>query len=130
MDSNPSIPFGWHNDGTAYDQQVHGLLGDSSQIPSTSTAFEASSQIPFAPDPAHEAQAYNNVSMGDYETGPPPGPYIHGAQRDARSSRRARSEHLDWNAHKDTIKKLYLDQNKSLSETMEAMKEQYSFNPS
>ncbi|KAI4280424.1 MAG: hypothetical protein L6R38_004469 [Xanthoria sp. 2 TBL-2021] len=104
MDSDPSIPFGWHNDGTAYDQI-------------------------FDPDLVHEAQAYNNVSMGNYETGPRPGPYIHGA-RDARSSRRARSEHLDWNAHKDTIKKLYLDQNKSLSETIEAMKEQYSFDAS
>ncbi|KAL8839145.1 MAG: hypothetical protein Q9176_004648 [Flavoplaca citrina] len=130
MDSHPSSSFSWHNDEMAYHPQVNGLLGDFSQIPSTSAAFEAPYQISFAPDMAHEAQASNNVSMGDYETGPQPGPSIHEAQRDARASRRAKSEHLDWNEYKDTIKKLYIDQNKSLLETMKAMSEQYSFNAS
>lgn len=134
MNPHPSMPFGWHNDGTAYGQQVHGLLGGSSQMPSNSAAFEASYQIPFAADMANEAQPSNDVSMANYETepqlGPQPGPSIHRAQRNARPSRRARSEHLDWNAYKDTIKELYIDQNKSLPETMAVMNEQYSFNAS
>ncbi|KAL8713832.1 MAG: hypothetical protein Q9225_006682 [Loekoesia sp. 1 TL-2023] len=134
MDPHPSTPFGWHNDGTAYAQQSHGLLGGSSQIPSTSAAFEASYQNPFAAGMANEAQPGNDVSMANYEMEPQPGlqpgPSIHGAQRGARPSRRARSGHLDWNAYKDTIKELYIDQNKSLPETMEAMNERYSFNAS
>ncbi|KAL8960231.1 MAG: hypothetical protein Q9193_003028 [Seirophora villosa] len=79
---------------------------------------------------AHEAQPDNNVSMGNYETGPQPGPFTHEAQPDGRSSRRARSGHLDWSAHKDTIKELYLDQNMTLAQTMKAMNEQYSFDAS
>lgn len=126
MDSHPSIPFVWRDDGTAYDQQMHGLLGDPSQIPSTSTAHEASYQITPNLAMADEARANNDVSMGQYDVGPS----VYGAPPNARSSRRARGEQLDWNAHKDTIKKLYLDQNNSLSETMEAMKEQYSFHAS
>ncbi|KAL9010743.1 MAG: hypothetical protein Q9173_004349 [Seirophora scorigena] len=130
MDSHGSIPFSWPNDETAYDQQIHGLLGGSSQIPSSSAAFRASYQTPFAPDMVHEAEPNNNVSMGNYETGPQPGLFIHEAQRDGRSSRRARSGHLDWSAHKDTIKELYLDQNMTLAQTMKAMNEQYSFDAS
>ncbi|KAL8860637.1 MAG: hypothetical protein Q9178_002990 [Gyalolechia marmorata] len=130
MAAYPSSSFDWHNDGTAYDPQVHGLLGHFPQIPSTSAALKTPYQMPFAPEMAHEAQVSNSVSMGDYETGPQPGPSIHEAQRDAGASRRARSEHLDWNEYKNKIKMLYLDQNKSLSETMEAMSKQYSFNAS
>ena len=126
MDPYPSILFARRDDGTAYDQQMHGLLGDPPQIPSTSTAHEASYQIPSNLAMADEARANNDVSMGHYDMGPS----MHGAPLNARSSCRARNEQLDWDAHKDMIKKLYLDQNKSLSETMEAMKEQHSFHAS
>ena len=126
MDSHPLVPFVSRDDGTAYGQQMHGLLGDPSQIPSTSTAHEASYQIPSNPAMADEARPNNDVSMGHYDMGPS----MHGAPPNARSSRQARGEQLDWDAHKDRIKKLYLDQNKSLSETMEAMQEQYSFHAS
>jgi len=44
--------------------------------------------------------------------------------------RRAKYAHLDWNAHKTSIKSLYMDQGKTLSETMESMNSRFSFNAS
>ncbi|KAL8777117.1 MAG: hypothetical protein Q9213_007998 [Squamulea squamosa] len=99
-------------------------------MPSMSSAFDATYQNPFATDTANEGQPSNDVSMMMYEIEPQLGPTIPGADQDARSSRRARNGHLDWNAFKETIKELYINQNKSLPETMDAMNKQYSFNAS
>ena len=52
------------------------------------------------------------------------------AVRPHPAPRRAKSQHLDWDTHKPTIKSFYIDQNKSLLETMQAMDEQYSFKAS
>jgi hypothetical protein len=52
------------------------------------------------------------------------------AQTDTRPSRRAKYGHLDWKAHKIAIRNLYMDQNKSLSETMAVMKNMHSFDAS
>ena len=114
----------------AYDQQVHGLLEGSSEAPPVSNGLEQPYQNIFTADIGNGFQPSNDVSMEDQQTGPPPVPSIPGAQTEAKALRRARSEHLDWNAYKETIRVLYIEQNKSLFETMEAMKENYSFNAS
>ena len=41
--------------------------------------------------------------------------------------RRSRRQQLDWYQYKDTIKRLYLDDDKSLAETMKILKEDFSF---
>ena len=46
------------------------------------------------------------------------------------ASRRSKYKGLDWDEHKPKIKELYLDEDRSLSETMRIMKEAYSFNAS
>lgn len=126
MDQHPSFSFAWHNPGIAYDQQVHGLH----EVPPISAGFEQSYQNPFTADRANEIQPSNDVAMEDQQTGLPPIPSIPGAQAEARALRRPRSEHLDWNAYKAKIEELYMTQNKTLPETMEAMNEKYSFNAS
>lgn len=45
-------------------------------------------------------------------------------------SRRSRYGTLDWEKHKSPIKKLYMDENKSLKDTMEIMKEEHGFEAS
>ncbi|RYP62306.1 hypothetical protein DL771_009791 [Monosporascus sp. 5C6A] len=52
-----------------------------------------------------------------------------GAQTKPRAPR-ARYGHLDWDAHKDTIKRLYMDEDKTLADTMEIMKRVHSFEAS
>lgn len=42
-------------------------------------------------------------------------------------SRPADKQRLDWDSHKAIIKDLYIDQNKSLPETMKIMGDSYSF---
>ena len=44
--------------------------------------------------------------------------------------RRAKYENLDWNTHKPMIQHLYMGKNRSLADTMEIMKEKYSFEAS
>ncbi|KAJ2996040.1 hypothetical protein NUW58_g1107 [Xylaria curta] len=44
--------------------------------------------------------------------------------------KRARYGNLDWEAHKNEIRKLYLDQDRTLKETMEVMAQTHSFNAS
>ncbi|KAL8828847.1 MAG: hypothetical protein Q9170_006425 [Blastenia crenularia] len=124
MDSHP---FGWPHDG-AY-TPFHNLIGASSRTSSAPAGFLVPYQGYVAAN-TQEAQRGNEVLMGDYETEPQPAPSAPEAQSDVKPSRRARSEQLDWNAHKKAIKKLYIDQNKSLPETMAAMNEQHSFKAS
>lgn len=59
-----------------------------------------------------------------------PAPSAMRAQTETASSRRGKRELVDWNAHKATIRSLYIDQNKTLSETIEAMDKFYSFKAS
>ena len=130
MDPHPSFQFGWENDENTYDQQGHGLLGLHSQTPTTSSVFGQQYQMPIAAHLANEVQVSNDTPMRNNEEEPQPAPLPHGAQPDTRFQSRGRSERLDWNAHKDMIRELYIDQNYSLPETMEAMRERYSFDAS
>ena len=130
MDLHRSLMFGWNNDGISHDQSVHGLLENHSQIPPTSSGFHPRYAMPSALDSTNEVQLSNDVSMGNAVVEPQPAQSRHGVQPDSRFPSRGRGERLDWNAHKDIIKKLYIDQNRSLPETMEAMKERYSFDAS
>lgn len=52
------------------------------------------------------------------------------ASKETRNTRRARYSKADWEAHKPQIKKLYLDEDKSLEDTMKLMSENSGFNPS
>jgi hypothetical protein len=130
MDSRQPFSSAW--DGPAYNQQVHGLVGKSSnnQLASGSFAFEPSYQNHFQADTPYNLQPNTDVSMTGYEVEKLPAPSIAKAPPEIGSSRRAKYEHLDWNAHKAAIQSLYLDQNKSLSETMESMKNLHSFDAS
>ena len=130
MDTHQSFAYAWENDGVTYGPPVHGLLASQSQIPPASSVFQPSYEMPFAPDSTNEVQLRNDVSIGNNEVEPQPAQVRHEVQPDARFPSRGRGERLDWNGHKDMIKKLYVDQNKSLPETMEAMKERYSFDAS
>jgi hypothetical protein len=47
-----------------------------------------------------------------------------------RASRRLKYTGLDWDHHKPQLKRIYLDENKSLSETIAIMRDQYSFDAS
>ena len=42
-------------------------------------------------------------------------------------SRRSRYGNLDWDSYKEELKKLYLEENQNLDNTMRIMKERYSF---
>ena len=46
------------------------------------------------------------------------------------TTRRSKYRHLDWEAHKGRIKQLYLDDDKTLAETMDIMKTGHSFEAS
>ena len=48
-------------------------------------------------------------------------------QTETRSSQRSRSHYLDWDAHKATIKDLYLEKDKSLPETRRIMETEELF---
>ena len=130
MDSHPLFSFSWQNDGTPFDQQVHSLFERHSQIPSTPSVFEPSYQTPFAAHLANEVQLSNEVSRGNNDEGSQPASAVYGIQPGAGFPNRGMGERLDWNAHKDKIRELYVEQNNSLPETMEAMKELYSFDAS
>lgn len=130
MDSHQSFPYNWGDHGPAYNQQVHGLLGGPSQLASTSSNFETSFQNPFHDSMANDFRPNNDIPMEGIEAEEQPIPSIATAQPETGSSRRARAEHLDWNAYKDAIWSLYIDQNKSLSETMQAMDDLHSFKAS
>ena len=78
----------------------------------------------------NDLQPNNDISMEGNEAEEPPAPSVAIAQPKTRSFRRVRGENLDWNAYKDAIRSLYIDQNKSLPETMQAMDNLHSFKAS
>lgn len=45
-------------------------------------------------------------------------------------SRRSKYQHLKWNLHKNTIRRIYLEEDRSLAETMSYMKKKHSFEAS
>jgi hypothetical protein len=53
---------------------------------------------------------------------PPPIPGRH-----TSASRRSKYSSLDWDAHRESIRRLYMDEEKPLKETMEIMAEQHGF---
>jgi hypothetical protein len=130
MDPHQSFPFDWGNHGPAYNHQVHGLLGGPPQPASSSSTFEAPFQNRFQAGMVNDLQPNNDISMEGYEAEEPPAPSAAIAQPNTRSFHRVRGENIDWNAYKDVIRSLYIDQNKSLSETMQAMDNLHSFKAS
>jgi hypothetical protein len=50
--------------------------------------------------------------------------------RHASASRRSKYSSLDWDAHRETIRRLYMDEEMPLKETMERMAEQHGFHAS
>ncbi len=130
MDSHQSFAFNWGDHGPSYNQQSHGLLGGPSQLASSSSTFEASYQNPFQAGMANHLPPNNDISMDGIEAEEQPTPSVPTAHPKTGSSRRAKAKHLDWNAYKDAIRSLYIDQNKSLPETMQAMDDLYSFKAS
>jgi hypothetical protein len=48
----------------------------------------------------------------------------------ASASRRSKYSSLDWDAHLETIRRLYMDEERPLKETMEIMAEQHRFHAS
>lgn len=69
----------------------------------------------------------------DYEMGEEADTQLHhqhptGQQNIPKSvSRRSRYGTLDWDSHKEELKKLYMDENQNLDNTMRIMKERHSF---
>lgn len=130
MESDQSFSLGWGNHGSAYDEQVHGLFEGASQLASSSSAFGTSYQIHPRVGIVGNVQAHNDIPMEDYEAQEQPAPSAVRAPPETAPSRRTKSQHHDWDAHKALIKRLYIDQNKSLPETMEAMERLHSFKAS
>ena len=130
MDPHQSFPFNWGINGPTYDQQVHGLLREPPQVASSSSTFEAPFQDPFQGSITNELQSNNDIPMAGSEEEQQLAPPVVIAQPKTAFSRRAKGEQLDWNAHKDAIRSLYIDQNKSLSDTMRDMENHHSFKAS
>lgn len=131
MSSHHQFNFAWEHHGPAYNGQVEDLFGGPTQLPAGSSAFEtASYQVPYQAEMADEFQLPSNAPMEGIEVGEPPTSSNDRAQPEARSSRQAKSEGLDWNTHKAAIKSLYVDNDKSLAETRKMMVEKYSFDAS
>ena len=130
MNLDQPFPFDWSNHGPAYNQQVQGLLGGSQRIGSSSSTFEAPFQEPFQAGMANNFQPYNDISMKGNEEEGQPAPAAPIAQARTGPFHRATGEHLDWNTYKDTIWSLYIDQNKSLVETIQDMENLHSFKAS
>jgi hypothetical protein len=54
----------------------------------------------------------------------------HSPERQTSALPRARNAQLDWETHRPKIKKLYMDENLSLKDTREIMKEESGFDAS
>ena len=125
MDPHQPFSYGWDNHVPTY-----GFLAESSrQEGSNADNFNASYQDPIQAPLANDAPSNNDVHMGNDDMG-----HLLTVQATPRRkrgpTRRKRSENLDWNKHKKTIKELYITQNKTLPETKEEMEQLHSFNAS
>jgi Clr5 domain len=133
MDSRQPFPTAWGGHTPVYNQQVQELSGESSnnQLGFGSFAYEPPYQNPFQGDAAvYDLEHNHDVPMAGHEVENRPAPSVAKSTHEGGSSRRTKYVHLDWNTHKPTIQRLYMDENKSLSETMERMKSIYSFDAS
>lgn len=107
-----------------------GNLWDMANIPIMDTAFDSPGTI------QHPSQTgYGGLSAPS--TNPPPA-FDLGSDGTRLSSvaissqarvlgKRRRYDNLDWNAHQDELRQLYLLENKTLDETMKVMEEKHSF---
>lgn len=130
MDSRQSFPFDWSNYGPAHNQQVHGLIGAPQGLAPNPSTFEAPFPTPFQAGLVNNLQPDKDIYMeGDGEE-QQSAPSVARAQPNTGSSRRAKSEYPDWNTYKDAIWSLYIDQNKSLAETIQEMENLHSFKAS
>ena len=130
MDSHQPFTFDWRNHEPAYNQQDHGLFGGPPQPASSTITFEAPFQDPFQAGKRNEVQSNDDALMAGVEEEEQPVPPVATAPPTTGFSRRAKGEQLDWNAYKDTIKSLYIEQKLSLAETMKAMEDLHSFKAS
>ena len=73
----------------------------------------------------NQAAATNIAVLGAHQPFAPPLPGQY-----ASASRRSKYSSLDWDTHRETIRRLYMDEEKPLKETMEIMAEQHGFHAS
>ncbi|CAH0047389.1 unnamed protein product [Clonostachys solani] len=80
----------------------------------------------------HRPEAMLNSNELAHDVFPPPYPSQSGTASSSprQTSQRNKYCHLDWDAQHETLKRLYLTENKTLSETMRLMKDSYGFNAS
>ena len=131
MDPQQLFSFSWNNPEHAYNDQVHGVFAGPSQLAPGSSTFSTSYQTLPQQSVTNFLQSDDDVIMeGGSEPKGRPAPSGVRAEPDSKSSRRAKTDSLNWDAHKTAIKTLYIDQNKSLSETRESMDRLYSFKAS
>lgn len=131
MAINPynSFPIGWDNIDIPLPDHIRDLFTESAQPASDAFNFGTSYQAHLRNGIANDPQP-NDTFEENVEAPEQLALTVVRAQPETASSRRAKSQHLDWDTHKHTIKSFYIDQNKSLPETMQAMDEQYSFKAS
>ncbi|KAF5705093.1 rhomboid family [Fusarium mundagurra] len=101
------------------------------QIINPDTAANAEDQPYFPPHPAVADAGQPPTRVAEDPT--VPGEYVNELPNTAasipanRPGRRRKYDNLDWESHRAVLKQLYLDENKTLAETMAKMKERYSF---
>lgn len=128
MEPYRSIPLDWGNPGSAYNEQSRSGFRFSRNLVPVPFNIGTVYQTQFQNGMADNAQA--DIIMDNNEPEEQPARSALEAQPARAQSSRARSAHLDWDSHKDRIKDLYIDKNKSLPETMKAMDEVYFFKAS
>ena len=138
MDGHHSFSFSWDATHPNYNQPMHRHALNP---------LEGSSRTALAAEPnAYEVLQYRTTPQTPYGEGDGVQPNNNlkdqaGLQLDqepdvtrpqptVKPSRRAKYLDLDWNANRVAIKGLYIDQNKSLSETIEIMKDRHGFDAS
>ncbi|KAK6860717.1 hypothetical protein PG995_004353 [Apiospora arundinis] len=128
MESQHFHNFDWNSprDNGTYD--LPNSLGIAQNVqPEPGTSMSVPPQQP----PVLARTGYDNQTTGDTpmedlpSVQPPSGP----ATRNT-NARRSRYRHLDWDAQKNTIRQLYLVEDRTLDDTMEIMKNAHSFEAS
>lgn len=96
-------------------------------VPQAPYAFTYPSRSPSLPTPIS-----TQVMVTDFASTPQTNQSAQPSRAGSQATRATRSKYgaLDWTKHKETLRRLYLDENKSLPEIMRIMKEENSFDAS
>lgn len=133
MDSHQQFSFGWDVHSQPNNQHGQGFPGGPSngQTSPSQFAFGPSYPLSIQAGLEYRPQPDGDVPMPDDEVEDKLSPQIAGPEAGkSGTARRAKYGHLNWAAHKHTIKQLYLDEDKTLTETIEMMKRLHSFDAS